>query len=461
MTRQSSPSKRKTIQDYINKKSSFDVEQEVSTRSWYLPSHTVSQLRAYIIGEFGTTQHIGSFCTRAIRNWMQDTPSDDTHQTWVHLKYDYNYDADVSNWTYRQYQDYSEMDKENKTALGFSAPATVIDEFTENLNRNEYGSELANAVEAELLKLAQIERMQTHIESDDAERTDDEAVTSATPSKVEVDGDGNIADLSAITVDEDITLSIGDVSEFIQNKEIGYENRRGLLASLARSQDKITKTVIYDYDETSFGIDTNRSKRKDINAIIEQAGEDTESLCIAPAKVVMEEMNVSNNLASTAGLTNRRQPLNFDDDETFREFRRILYNSDNVTNTEMWEQFGSVVCDIGYQLSEVVWNTKDTVTAVYKGIHYRNALQKYIPVINTVQDCLEQDDDELIALKKRVDMVIELLEEALAKVMNFRLGTGNKGIEAAYERFKKAGETPTSLEFDTAGRMKKGQVIEP
>lgn len=315
------------IRNFVEENSTFEGKQEVATKSWSLPTRTVENLRKFVIGEYGTTKHIGAFCTRAMRNWVQDIPTDDSHQTWSQLKNDYNYDeVDVSGWNYRNYVDYTEMNKEEKTALGFSAPISVIEEFTSTINKNEYGSELANAVEAELLKRAQIAQMRECLANDNATRTSDDTTTQETVKKVEVDEKGERVDISTITTEDTVALSQGEVGEFAESADIGWKNRRGLLAAIARNRVSTPKKLIYEIDEFAFDVDKSRSKRKDINALLEQAEAESEPLCVAPAKQVMDEMGV-HNLQQSAGLTNRRQPLSFDGYNSFQEFEQFFYKA--------------------------------------------------------------------------------------------------------------------------------------
>ncbi|KAB1197739.1 MULTISPECIES: hypothetical protein [Haloferax] len=449
------------IRDFVAESSTFESEQEVATKSWYLPTHTVENLRSYIVGQYGTPKHIGAFCTRAMRNWMQDSPSDDGHTTWAHLKSDYDYNGvDVSDWNYRNHHDYTEMPKEEKTALGFSAPLSVLEEFTDDLNKNEYGGELANAVEAEMLKLAQIRRMKHIITEGGAERTGEKPTAQAGARKVKVDEQGNRADLSTIRLGDDDTMRMAEACQFGENNELDWKTRRGLLAAVVRGRTATPKKLLYALDE-DLGVERTRSKRKDYNAILEQAEKDEEPICIAPAKLVMEEMD-THNLQQTAGLTHRRQPLTFDEDGgDFTEMTISFYNRDRTTAVDMWEDFIGAVCDIGYQLSRVEWNKGDSVAAVYKGKHYYDALVRFLPLIEATKKVAEreQDDEELHALISRGDIIIESLEESLDEVNNYTIGTGSTHINEAYEEFKKRGETPTSLEFNTKGRMKQGTTL--
>ncbi|WP_152418477.1 hypothetical protein [Haloarcula amylolytica] len=449
------------IHNFVTESSMFESEQEVTTKSWYLPTRTVEHLRSYIVGQYGTPKHIGAFCTRAMRNWMQANPSDDAHTTWAHLKNDYDYDGvDVSGWNYRNYRDYTEMDKEEKTALGFSAPVSVIEAFTDELTKNEYGSELANAVEAEMLKLAQIRRMKHLITEGGAERTGEEATAQAGAQKVEVDEQGSRADLSTITLEDDDAITMAEAYQFGENNDVDWMTRRGLLAAVVRGRAVTPKKLLYALDD-DFGVKKSRSKRKDYNAILEQAEKDEEPICIAPAKLVMDEMG-THNLQQTAGLTHRRQPLTFDEDgDDFIEMTVTLFNRNKATAVDIWEDFAGAVCDIGYQLSEVEWNKGDDVTAVYKGKHYQDALRRFLPFIKAMKQVAEreQDDEELHALISRADIIIDSLEDALDEVNNYTIGTGSIHINEAYDDFKARGETPTSLEFNTKGRMKQGTTL--
>lgn len=449
------------IRNFVTESSTFEGEQEVATKSWYLPTRTVENLRSYIVGQYGTPKHIGAFCTRAMLNWVQDTPSDESHTTWAHLKNDYDYESvDVAGWNYRNYRDYTEIGKEEKTALGFSAPVSVIEAFTDDLTKNEYGSELANAVEAEMLKLAQIRRMKHLITEGDAERTSGGGTAQVSVQKVEVDEQGERADLSTITLEADDAITMADAYQFSENNDMGWKTRRGLLAAVVRGRTVTPKKLLYALDD-DFGVEKNRSKRKDYNAILEQAEKDEEPICIAPAKLVMDEMG-THNLQQTAGLTHRRQPLTFDEDgDDFIEMTITLFNRDKTTAVDMWEDFAGAVCDIGYQLSEVEWNKGDDVTAVYKGKHYQDALLRFLPFIKAMKKVAEreQEGEELHALISRADIITDSLEEALDEVSNYTIGTGKVNINEAYEDFKARGETPTSLEFNTKGRMKQGTTL--
>jgi len=396
-------------------------------------------------------------------NWVQENPTDTTHQTWSQLKNDYNYsDLSVTEWNYRNYVDYTEMDKDKKTALGFSVPVSVVKDFTSNLTKNEYGSELANAVEAELLKRSQIAQMRASLTSDDATRTGEDTTTQETVKKVEVDETGDRADISIITVEDAITISEAEVFEFAENTDnIGWKNRRGLLAAIVRNRKSTPKKFIYQIDEFIFEVDKIRSQRKDLNALLDKAADESDPLCIAPAKQVMDEMDV-HNLQQSVGLTHRRQPLSFDDERPFVEFEQFLYNNEKASTTEMWIEFGEAVAEIGHQLSEVEWNLGDSVMRVYKGIHYRNALEKYLPFINTVKKMIDEENDdivELTALSNRIGAVIEYLQECLQDVER-KGGNGDTSLDDRYERFKSEGETPTSIEFSTKGRLKQGRQLE-
>jgi len=450
------------VETYISENTTFDANQEVETKSWYLPTRTVENLREYIIGEYGTTKHIGAFATRAMLNWMQENPTDTTHQTWSQLKNDYNYsDLSVTKWNYRNYVDYTEMGKDKKTALGFSAPVSVVKDFTSNLTKNEYGSELANAVEAELLKRSQIAQMRASLTNDDATRTSEDTSTQETVKKVEVDETGDREDLSTITVEDAVTISQAEVVEFAENNDIGWKNRRGLLAAIVRHRTFTPKKLIYGIDEYAFEVDKSRSKRKDLNALLDRAEDESDPLCIAPAKQVMDEMGVYN-LQQSAGLTNRRQPLSFDGYSPFQEFDQFFYNNEKISGTEMWAEFGEAVAEIAYQLSEVEWNVGDSVMQVYKGIHYRNALEKYLPFVRTVKKLIEQENDDiedLTAISNRIASNIEFLEERLQEVGR-KGSNGNSSLDERYERFKSEGETPTSIEFSTKGRLKQRQTLE-
>ena len=450
------------IRNFVTDNSTFEGEQKVDTKSWYLPTHTVKNLRSYIVGEYGTPKHIGAFATKAMRNWMQETPTDTTHQTWSQLKNDYNYsDLRVTEWNYRNYVDYTEMGKDKKTALGFSVPVSVVEDFTSNLSKNEYGSELANAVEAELLKRSQTAQMRAALANDNATRTNEDTTTQETVKKVEVDETGERVDLSSITIEDTITLSQGEVGEFTENKDIGWKNRRGLLAAIVRSRISTPKKLIYEIDEFAFDVDKSRSKRKDFNTLLEQAEDESEPLCVAPAKQVMDKMGV-HNLQQSAGLTNRRQPLSFDGYNPFQEFEQVLYNEEKVSSTEMWVEFGEAVAEIAFQLSEVEWNVGDSVMAVYKGIHYRNALEKYLPFVRTVKKLIDEENDDiedLTVISNRIQSNIEFLEERLHEVER-KGSSGNSSLDDRYERFKEDGKTPASIEFNMKGRLKQGQQLE-
>lgn len=458
-----SPAPSSQIRNYVADTGEFDEEQVVTSRSWYLPTRTIEILREYIIGEYGTTKHIGAFCTRAMRNWMADNPDDDLHRTWSHLKHDYHYpEKNVRSWNYRHYHDYTEMDKSEKTALCFSAPESLVDEFTGDLSNDEYGAELANAIEAELVKRAQIAEMQDHISN--AERVSGEATVDATPPKAVVDEDGNRVDLSEVTLDDTIALEQGDVFEFAEEAGVDWkqewENRRGLLAACIRSCEEITKQALYQLDESAFGVDKTASQRKDYKAILKQAEEEpAEPLEVAPARRVFDEMDTNNkNLPQAVGLTHRNQPLEAGDYDLWK-LNYEVYNSNEHSMEEMWDEFVCEVCDIAYDLARVEWNVGDSVRMTYNGKHLKDSIRRYLPVLETTKDVLE-DIDGLLGV--RLGLIAEIDEEIerLNDVKKNIAGVNGQDIDAAHQDMVEENITPDSWEFRTKGRQETGQALE-
>ncbi|NIB98043.1 hypothetical protein [Halobacterium sp. R2-5] len=422
----------------------FDDEQEVTSKSWYLPKDTIKSLRSYVIGRYGTTQHIGTVCTRAMTSWMADDPDDPAHRTWERLKTDYDWedaDENVSAWNYRQYVDYTTLSKNEKRALGFSAPKTVIEEFTDDLNKNEYGVTLANAVEAEIRKHTQIRRMHDIIDAGDVDRSYDE--TDARVDKVEVTEDGDLADWSTITMtDSDIEISQTEIIQFVsETEEVDWETRRGLLAALVRTHGEITRESLYRNDEALFGIEKTRRKRKDKDAIIEHAETAAGPLAIAPAKIVADEMG-EHNLPQASGLTNRNQPLNFEDDE-LDDLKLLLYHQGKHSQAEMWARMVAKVTSIGHDLASVDWTHSDSVTAIYRGKHLLDAINRYLPLVTITADTVEDADVESehhVSKLNRIRTVLETTRDDISS-------PGGQDIEDAYERAVEQGKTPQSIEF--------------
>lgn len=463
------------INDYFDRANCFSNEQEVKTISWMMPTSTIKKLRTYVIGQYGTSQHIGAACTRAMINWM-DRMNDTEHHTWTHLKNDYEYSDNydyINEFTYQFYTRYKDFPVDEKSSLTFSIPARIINEFTAELKSNEYGEKLANAVEAEITKKAQIDLMLRLIEEGKAVRTDEEPSEVTTCKPVHVDADGN-RDLSTITMDNLAARLEGDeIEEFAENNDIDWENRRGLLAAYFRLVGTVyTRSYIYAIDKEYLGIESQRTRRKDYNAFIKHIESNPDDvLSITMAKRVKDELE-THNLQQVAGLTSRKQVLNIEFNDTVHHgmmrFDVDVVNTSNASTFEINNEFLTGVADIGYELIEFDYTeAPDSVTRTYQGMKQKNCISKYVPVVETTRKVLndefgfdERDVDEdeehrehsdyepseVEALSKRYSRLSGLLI-LLKQKRDDITGPRGQTIEAAYEHCRKEGEKPQSREF--------------
>lgn len=421
----------------------YQSQQETESKTWHIPTSTLTDLRDYVVGLYGTTKHMGAFCTVAMKNWQQSEPTDETHTTWALLKEGFNYDHDLTGLNYRTRTDYTNTNKSEKTAFGFNVPTAVVQEFTAGLQTNEYGSELANAVESELRKRAQIEQMKEEVRDSRAQPTDDG--NKATAPKVRVNESGQTVDVDAIRLENTTLTKTEAEARQIAHQEAGvdWQTRRGLLGAIARGSEVMTKNRLYTLDSEAFGVDKARSRRKDFNAIVEQAQKETDPLTLSPAHHLLNHMDEVN-LAQAMGATRRSNPCKYESDSLdLLPLKVRLYNSNKTSEAEVLEELTQFVWDYGAELVHQQWQARHTVRKVYNGKHLSDALSGLLPVVTALLEL----DGSAYYLPVNLEGDLQKVETQLQKKRDHINKKSGGDVEERYTHFKENGTKPKSIEW--------------
>ena len=415
----------KTMIERVNEELSefrtFHEEQAVESRTWRIPTHVYDALRRYIVGEYGTTQHIGAFVTQAVIAWNEPDKCSQSHLTWAHLKNDYDYretDVRVENWNYRSYIDYSDVPSDEKTALCFSAPKSVLGDFIRGLDKQDYGNELANAVSAELLKQTQIRKMQALLEKIANSEAEVTGTGGHDAPKVEVDADGTPVNLSDLRMTHtSARLHRDDRDEMMAAIEgdLDYEVRRGIIAAELRTlSGTYSKGIIYRMSE-ELGVTSRTSQRRDLKALrdhVRRSGDD-EPLFIHPSQKV-RKMKDTHNLPQESNLMASTQ-LAEKDEMVFNQMNAVFYNAEYLTHKEVWD----LLLDELYHNAELVCgvncNHPNAVQRVFRSVKQRDNLSALLNVVSAYKWVLDDEEDYELkqAHQNRLNAIIESIRDKM------------------------------------------------